>query len=253
MPLPAADAPFTQPTNASTAVTRTCAGAWSVAMADFALELHGSFADVAATTDAVAASAVKLLSGVTAAGVVCISKDGVLTCLTSTNPQALQMVQAERRTGTGPCRHALVPTNPAKIVVNASGSDHRWPHYAAEALSIGVVAIMAVRLDTGAGAGAAGQALLLIADREFENGVVGDVDVFAAHAAVALAQVRVHAELAGALHSRDIIGQAKGILMHRHRISSNQAFKVLVGTSQNTNIALRQVAEQITATSDVAG
>ena len=223
-------------------------GSWAVAMADFALELHGSFLDVDATIAAVAASAVKILPGVTAAGVAGISKDGVLTFLTATNPQVLQMMQAEHRTGRGPCLDVLDPASPAKILVEASNADQRWPLYAAEAVDIGVAAILVVRLEDGAGS--AGQVLLLVTDTGFDRSVVHVVDVFAAHAAVAAAQARVHAELVGALHSRDVIGQAKGILMHRHKMTSDQAFKLLVKTSQNTNIALRQVAEQVVATGE---
>ena len=217
-------------------------------MADFALELHGSFPDLDATIAAVAAFTVKILPGVTAAGVARISKDGVLTCQTATNPQVLQMMQAEHRTGRGPLLHVLDQANPAKIMVSASGGDPRWPQYAAEALGIGVGAVMAVRLDDGAGG--AGQALLLVTDSGFDRRVVDVVDVFAAHAAVAATQARVHAELADALQSRDVIGQAKGILMHRHQMTSSRAFKLLVRTSQNTNIPLRQVAEQVATTGE---
>jgi len=249
MPSHASGVPLThEPTNPSSTVASGAAGAWAVAMAGLALELHGSFQDVDATIAAVAASAVKIVPGVTAAGVVRIGKDGVLTCLTATNPQVLQMVQAEHRAGRGPCLHVLDQINPGKIVVNASGGAQRWPQYAAEALDIGVAAVLAVRLDDGTDA--AGQALLLVTDTGFDRSVVEVVDVFAAHAAVAATQARVHAELVGALESRDVIGQAKGILMHRHKMTSSQAFKLLVSTSQNTNIALRQVAEQIATTGE---
>ena len=247
MPSRVPGAPFSHE-SADLAITPVgnTAGAWAVAMADFALELHGSFPDLDATIAAVAASAVKILPGVTAAAVARISKDGGLTCQTATNPQVLQMVQAEHRTGRGPLLRVLDHANPAKTLVSASGGDPRWPQYAAEALSIGVDAVMAVRLDDGAGG--AGQALLLVTDSGFDPSVVDVVDVFAAHAAVAATQARVHAELAGALQTRDVIGQAKGILMHRHQMTSDQAFKLLVHTSQNTNIALRQVAEQVAVT-----
>jgi hypothetical protein len=232
---------------ASTPIGST-AGVWAVTMADLALELHGSFPDMDATIAAIAASAVKILPDVTAAGVARISKDGVLTCLAATNPQVLQMVQTEHRTGRGPCQHVLDHRNPATILIGSANVDQRWPEYAAEGLAIDIAAVMAVRLDDGVGA--AGQALLLVTDSGFGPGVVDVADVFAAHAAVAATQTRVHAELADALHSRDMIGQAKGILMHRHEMTSDQAFKLLARTSQNTNTALRQVAEQIATTDE---
>jgi hypothetical protein len=219
-----------------------------VAMADFVLELHGSFPDLDATVAAVAASAVKILPGVTAAGVARISRDGVQTCVTATNPQVLQLMQAEHQVGRGPLLQVLDPAKPAKVLIDAADGDPRWARYANEAVTVGIAAVMAVRLDDGAGA--ADQALLLVTDSGFDPSVVEVVEVFAAHAAVAAAQARVHAELAGALQTRDVIGQAKGILMHRHQVTSDQAFKLLIKTSQNTNIALRQVAEQIATTGE---
>lgn len=38
--------------------------------------------------------------------------------------------------------------------------------------------------------------------------------------------------------------------MHRQQMTSDQAFKLLVDGSQNTNVALRQLAEQIAATGE---
>ena len=45
-----------------------------------------------------------------------------------------------------------------------------------------------------------------------------------------------------ALASRDVIGQAKGIIMHRDNLTGLQAFAVLTHTSKNTNIKLIDVA-----------
>ena len=48
-----------------------------------------------------------------------------------------------------------------------------------------------------------------------------------------------------ALESRDIIGAAVGILMHRDRTSIDDAFTRLKEISQQENLKLREVAEQI--------
>jgi AmiR/NasT family two-component response regulator len=48
-----------------------------------------------------------------------------------------------------------------------------------------------------------------------------------------------------ALASRDLIGQAKGILMAREGCSADQAFDMLRRASQRLNQKLRDVAEQI--------
>jgi hypothetical protein len=47
------------------------------------------------------------------------------------------------------------------------------------------------------------------------------------------------------LASRDVIGQAKGILMERFQVSSDEAFRPLVRWSQNSNVKLRAAAAQL--------
>jgi AmiR/NasT family two-component response regulator len=67
-------------------------------------------------------------------------------------------------------------------------------------------------------------------------------------AAFALAESRRAAQLERALQSRDVIGQAKGILMHRHALTADQAFQMLVRASQRTNTKLVDVAVEVTET-----
>jgi AmiR/NasT family two-component response regulator len=49
-----------------------------------------------------------------------------------------------------------------------------------------------------------------------------------------------------ALLSRDVIGQAKGILMERFGLSDQAAFEMLVTSSQKTNLKLVEVARWLT-------
>lgn len=66
--------------------------------------------------------------------------------------------------------------------------------------------------------------------------------LFASHAAVALVGAQHENKLLAALAGRDIIGQAKGILMERYQITQTAAFAVLVRTSQFNNRKLRDIA-----------
>ncbi|WP_267936116.1 ANTAR domain-containing protein [Saccharothrix sp. S26] len=50
------------------------------------------------------------------------------------------------------------------------------------------------------------------------------------------------------MHSRDLIGQAKGILMERHKITADEAFAKLARASQGTNTKLHDVADHLTRT-----
>ena len=51
-----------------------------------------------------------------------------------------------------------------------------------------------------------------------------------------------------ALLSRDVIGQAKGILMERFHLTADQAFEQLRSSSQQLNIKLRELAARVAET-----
>jgi AmiR/NasT family two-component response regulator len=74
----------------------------------------------------------------------------------------------------------------------------------------------------------------------------------AAHAAVAFADAQEIQQLNNALTARDLIGQAKGILMERHKISAQQAFTLLTTVSANTNTKLTLVAEHLATSGELA-
>jgi len=53
-----------------------------------------------------------------------------------------------------------------------------------------------------------------------------------------------------ALRTRELIGQAQGILMERERITGDQAFDVLRRASQHLNIKIREVARTLIETGE---
>ncbi len=80
-------------------------------------------------------------------------------------------------------------------------------------------------------------------------------EAFASQAAVAVANADAYhqaRELSGhleeALKSRDVIGQAKGIIMERERVTADQAFDMLRKVSQARNVKLREVADLVVLT-----
>ena len=72
--------------------------------------------------------------------------------------------------------------------------------------------------------------------------------ILARHVSVALLTARHEESLALAVDARKLVGQAMGILMERHNIDSDAAFAVLRRYSQDTNIKLRDVAQQVIET-----
>lgn len=73
----------------------------------------------------------------------------------------------------------------------------------------------------------------------------------AAHAAVAFAESRRSVQLDEAIRNRDVIGQAKGILMERYKITGQQAFYLLSQVSSRTNTKLFQIAERLVASGEL--
>jgi AmiR/NasT family two-component response regulator len=72
--------------------------------------------------------------------------------------------------------------------------------------------------------------------------------VFVSRAAITLAHAEQVANLRRALGSRQTIGEAVGILMERHRFTTDLAFARLVSASQHGQIKLRDLAAQLTET-----
>ena len=67
----------------------------------------------------------------------------------------------------------------------------------------------------------------------------------AAQAAVGLAGARSSDELRSALASRDIIAQAKGIIMESYKVTSGEAFILLTKLSQESNTPIYEIARKL--------
>jgi hypothetical protein len=64
-------------------------------------------------------------------------------------------------------------------------------------------------------------------------------------ATVALVTAASNQQFEAALVSRDVIGQAKGMLMHHYKVDAGRAFEMLKVLSQNENTPLRLIAERV--------
>ena len=69
-----------------------------------------------------------------------------------------------------------------------------------------------------------------------------------------IAELEVEVEhLRRALLSRDVIGQAKGVLMERFKVTADEAFALLVRASQHQNLRVAELARGLAETGDWAG
>lgn len=217
-------------------------------------ELSGSFAtatDVTAVLDTVTAHAVELIDAVDFADVLLVD-EGRYRSMAPTAELATTLDSIQLDLQEGPCLSAAVEDT--VIISSDLTSEQRWPRFAARAAQTGVQSMMSFHLYTypakvPGGAGGRGALNLFSHNRyEFtvEEQAVGAM--LATHAATALIAADRQTQFESALASRDLIGQAKGILMERFNIDAVRAFGLMTEYSQNANTPVRVVAQLIVDT-----
>ncbi|WP_104182049.1 GAF and ANTAR domain-containing protein [Arthrobacter sp. B0490] len=162
-------------------------------------------------------------------------------------PGVIDDIQSE--IGQGPCLDAAFRQRLVRVA--DMGRDSRWPIFARRAWDAGARSMLCFQLfvegDTmGALNLYAGVAGAFGQEAEQTGALV------ATHAAIALSDAKEVRGLNDALVNRDLIGQAKGILMERYKISSHQAFVLLSSASSSTNTRLTDVAASFVHTGDLA-
>ncbi|MFF8031288.1 GAF and ANTAR domain-containing protein [Streptomyces sp. NPDC016626] len=81
--------------------------------------------------------------------------------------------------------------------------------------------------------------------RAFDETALRVGRLFTAHVGIALESATVREQLTEAMRTRDLIGQATGILMERLDIDAAGAFDSLVRASQRENVKLRDLARRV--------
>ncbi|TKV29380.1 GAF and ANTAR domain-containing protein [Arthrobacter sp. NamB2] len=153
--------------------------------------------------------------------------------------------ELQERTGEGPCVSAVYDEQTVRVP--DLRNEARWPEFSTRAADAGAGSMLSFQLFVhGDNLGALNLASRTPHGFSEESGYVGLL--VAAHAAVAFSDAQKLHQFKDAIATRDLIGQAKGILMERYGITSGQAFIMLVQVSSQTNAKLLAVAEQLATT-----
>jgi GAF domain-containing protein len=171
-----------------------------------------------------------------------------------TEPLATRLDEVQYRLEEGPCVEATRTAGLGVTFCSDLGDCPEFPRFGQAAAAMGVGSVLAVGLFPHGG-DAPRMGALNIYSREVGGLDTVDRDialVLAAHASTALAATMActaaeleAAQLRQALNSRDVIGQAKGILMERRKISADEAFDMLRSASQSLNLKLTRVAQTL--------
>lgn len=153
--------------------------------------------------------------------------------------------QVQLEVGSGPDIDVL--QDRYSISVPDTRNEPRWPEWASAAAEAGVGCMIGTRLYTS-GTTIGSLNLYAVEVDKFDVSDREVAHVLARHAAIALDTARDTEKLWRAIDARKLIGQAQGILMERYQIDPDRAFEVLRRFSQDRNVKLRLVAQQLVDT-----
>ncbi|MDP8937197.1 MAG: GAF and ANTAR domain-containing protein [Actinomycetota bacterium] len=154
----------------------------------------------------------------------------------------------------GPCVQAI--KEHLTLVTDDLATEARWPRFARRAAEVtGVRSMLSLRMfvaeDTLGSLN-----LYAKKPRAFTEDSLAVGTIFAAHASVALRAAQTKeslAQLRQVVQTRELIGQAKGIIMGRQGISAQAAMEILCRGAERLKVDLRELARRVVENEDRRG
>lgn len=179
---------------------------------------------------------------------VTLRADGKDSTAAASDEYTLEIDKIQYDEGQGPCVSAITEEKVQQIV--AISEETRWPEFCRRAAERGIGSTLSFPLKSNGTVGALN--LYAKTERAFTDASLEVGHIFAKQATIALLNAHTYVaahhvaeQLNEALKTRDMIGQAKGILMEREGISDEAAFDMLKTISQNSNVKLRDIARRL--------
>jgi GAF domain-containing protein len=176
------------------------------------------------------------------------------TTVAVTGRLAEELDEAQYEKGYGPCLEAALGGLLTEIA--DARTENRWPAYVPTFLELG--ALSAIAAPVPAPHLTAGLNVYARTAHAFTDDDRSALVEFAAIAGAALTNMDalqdardLAANLQKAMEFRAVIEQAKGILIERHRLTAEQAFRLLADASMHTNRKVRDIAENLVLTGEL--
>ncbi|OBH00385.1 response regulator receiver protein [Mycobacterium sp. E2699] len=188
-------------------------------------------------------SGVRHVAGCQYAGITLADKTKAVSNVAATHRYPMVLDAIQNRYGEGPCLSAVWQHH--VMHVEDLNLDQRWPNYQMHALEqTPIRSILSYELFADSGTMAA---LNFYADHPhaFTDESLEVGGVFATHVALAWSMMRRQDQFRSALASRDVIGQAKGVVMERFNLDAVEAFELLARLSQQSNTKLIEIARSL--------
>lgn len=187
---------------------------------------------------------VRLVAPSTASSITLVNADGVLITFDGADEVAQRLDLAQSAGGAGPSIDAIREAS----TVSTTPQEHPlWERFWSEARELGVEAALSVPLRSGE---TTYGALNVYAAHpgpmsDIEDGMARALADHISNAVALIDASTLNGQLQEAIGTRQLIGEAKGILMESERCSREEAFDMLRRASQRTNRKLRDIAEEI--------
>ena len=204
---------------------------------------------VSSTVQRIAELSVKAIDGAEFASI-SVATGGKVKTVASTSDAAGRLDDVQYETKEGPCLSSI--EKHATFYIQDMNRDDTWPTFSKRAAeetgvntllayvlavhedSLGALNIMATKTDA-------------IPQSSRDVGAI-----FAAHAGVALSNAIEHQRSEQQIHqleegmlTRQVIGQAVGLVMATRQVGADAAFHTLKEISQQSNVKIREIAEQL--------
>jgi len=183
------------------------------------------------------------------AGIMLTADDGQLEFVAASEQLVVEAERHQHLVREGACHEAHASNR--LVVVEDLVTETRWPEYRPRVIQLGLRAVLGVPMN------AHGQTIGVIniyRDRptRWSDEDIASAEILASMGAGYIlnanhmrAQHTLAQQLQDAIASRDIIGQAKGILMAQLGLDADAAFDLLRTISQQQNLKLREVAQDL--------
>jgi len=153
--------------------------------------------------------------------------------------------------GQGPCLTAWASEEP--VLIEDLSTDRRWPKWRNAVGSLPIKSVVSAPLIAN---GQSIGAMKVYASQPFvyDNNTASLMGLFSSPAATLLSHIqstetpkRISEGLQAALHSRDLVNRACGILMERHKITHQRALQQLIGNARDQSRTLQDVSTELVA------
>jgi GAF domain-containing protein len=210
-------------------------------LAEVARELNAP-RDLDTTLRTIVEVAARSLNGIDHVGISIAHAGGTIETRAATDEFVMKLDKLQYELGEGPCLHAIE----AEQLVRIEHAEHdpRWPRFMQPAVEMGLRSQLGICLYADEKT-LGGLNLYSTSSATIDPDVEHLAELFAIHAAVALGRTQRETQLQEALSTRQLIGQATGIVMERYGLDEGRAFDYLLRVSSHSNVKVREVAREI--------